>query len=144
MSNWINTVCKALTIEESNRNVDLDDTAQPIKHTQIKWTNYTATPGKCTLTRLVKHITLPTKQHKIESSEMSSTFKENSPWESMTPIESYYTVPFSPHLSIVWIDSLSIKKIIICKTDYLVLSQARLNWFWCSFEQVMSARSYLQ
>lgn len=48
-----------MTIGESIRNVDLGDTAQPIKHAQIKWTNYTATPGTHTLTRLVKHTTFP-------------------------------------------------------------------------------------
>lgn len=58
MSNRIHSVYKDMTIEESTRNVDLSDTAQPIKHTQIKWTNYTATPWISALTRLVMLIIL--------------------------------------------------------------------------------------
>lgn len=57
MSNRISRVCKIPSIEESSKNDDLEDIALQIKHTQIKLTNYTATPGKYTPTRLVKNIT---------------------------------------------------------------------------------------
>lgn len=54
------TLYKDMTIEESARNVD-HDTAQPIKHTQIKWTNYTAAPWICTLTGLAMLISFSEK-----------------------------------------------------------------------------------
>lgn len=57
MSNRISRVCKAPNIEQTNKNVDLEDIALQINHTQIKLTNYTATRGKYTPTRLVRNIT---------------------------------------------------------------------------------------
>lgn len=52
------SLCKDMTVEESTRNIDQSNTAQPIKHTQIKWANYTATPWICILTSLVVLLTL--------------------------------------------------------------------------------------